>query len=165
MIGSILKSFDRRTRTKTLYAPVAGKVVPLTEVNDPTFAKGLLGRGVAIRPTGWSVVAPADGRVEAIFPTGHAVALRTDDGLTVLIHLGLDTVKLEGRHFKVYASEGDQVRRGDVLIGFDREAIVAEGYDIIVPILLCNSVEYSFIKDCVGATVRELDPLITVKER
>ena len=165
MFGNIFKSFGGRSRAKVLLSPVAGKVIPLSQVNDPTFAKGLLGQGIAIQPSGWSVVAPADSYVEAIFPTGHAVAVRTDDGLTALIHLGLDTVKLEGRHFKVFAAEGDHVKKGDVLIEFNREAIMAEGYDITVPILLCNSIEYASIKDCVGTSVRELDPLLTVWER
>ena len=165
MLGNIFKLFGGRSRSKVLLSPLAGKVIPLSEVNDPTFAKGLLGRGVAIKPTGWRVVAPADSQVEAIFPTGHAVAVRTVDGLTVLIHLGLETVKLEGRHFTVHAAEGDKVKRGDVLIEFDRDAIEAEGYDVTVPILLCNSIEFASIKDCAGTTVKELDPLVTLKER
>lgn len=92
------------------------------------------------------MIAPADAKVEAIFPTGHAVALNTVDGLDVLIHVGLDTVQLEGKHFTVHAQVGDIVHKGDVLIEFDREAIAAEGYDVTVPILVCNSVEFSSIK-------------------
>lgn len=165
MFGSFFKSLGLRARNNVLLAPLAGRVIPLSEVSDQTFAKGLLGQGIAIQPTGSRVVAPSDAKIEAIFPTGHAVALHTKEGLDVLIHVGLDTVKLEGKHFAVYASEGDTVQRGDVLIEFDREAIAAEGYDVTVPILICNSVEFSSIKGRVGFEVAELDELLTAKER
>ena len=101
MFTKVLRSFGMRGRVLTLDAPISGDVIPLSEVNDQTFATGLLGQGVAIRPTGTRVIAPADAKVEAIFPTGHAVALNTVDGLDVLIHVGLDTVQLEGKHFTV----------------------------------------------------------------
>ncbi|WP_343215916.1 PTS glucose transporter subunit IIA [Collinsella sp. An2] len=148
-----------------MLSPLAGKVIPLSEVDDPTFASGSLGEGVAIIPTGSKVVAPSDAKVKAIFPTGHAVALHTNEGLDVLIHVGLDTYKLEGRHFKVHASVGDEVKKGDVLIEFDREAISSEGYDVTAPILICNAVEFSSIKGNVGDTVSELEKLITARER
>lgn len=165
MFSSLFQSLGLRTRSNVLLSPLAGRVIPLSDVHDQLFAKGLLGQGVAIEPTGGKVVAPSDSKVEAIFPTGHAVALHTNDGLDVLIHVGLDTVKLEGRHFSVHASVGDTVKRGDVLIEFDRAAIASEGYDVTAPILICNSVEFASIKGRVGETVAELNPLITVKER
>lgn len=165
MFKSFLHSLGFHERRNVLLSPLAGKVIPLSEVNDPTFASGSLGDGVAIEPTGDKVVAPSDAKVKAIFPTGHAVALHTDDGLDVLIHVGLDTYKLDGRHFRVRAAEGDSVKRGDVLIEFDRDAIRSEGYDITAPILICNSVEYSSIKGNVGDTVSELEKLLTARER
>ena len=134
MFTKVLRSFGMRGRVLTLDAPISGDVIPLSEVNDQTFATGLLGQGVAIQPTGTRVIAPADAKVEAIFPTGHAVALNTVDGL-------------------------------DVLIEFDREAIAAEGYDVTVPILVCNSVEFSSIKGSVGEHVEEMDQLIVARER
>ena len=155
MFTKVLRSFGMRGRVLTLDAPISGDVIPLSEVNDQTFATGLLGQGVAIQPTGTRVIAPADAKVEAIFPTGHAVALNTVDGLDVLIHVGLDTVQLEGKHFSVHAQVGD----------VDREAIAAEGYDVTVPILVCNSVEFSSIKGSVGAHVEEMDQLIVARER
>ena len=157
MFTKVLRSFGMRGRVLTLDAPISGDVIPLSEVNDQTFATGLLGQGVAIQP--------ADAKVEAIFPTGHAVALNTVDGLDVLIHVGLDTVQLEGKHFSVHAQVGDVVHKGDVLIEFDREAIAAEGYDVTVPILVCNSVEFSSIKGSVGEHVEEMDQLIVARER
>lgn len=166
MFTKVLRSFGMRGRVLTLDAPISGDVIPLSEVKDQTFATGLLGQGVAIRPTGTRVIAPADdAKIEAIFPTGHAVALNTVDGLDVLIHVGLDTVQLEGKHFTVHAQVGDIVHKGDVLIEFEREAIEAEGYDVTVPILVCNSVEFSSIKGSVGEHVEEMDQLIVARER
>ena len=165
MFNSLFQSLGMHARSGVLLSPLAGRVIPLSEVHDQMFAKGLLGQGVAIAPSGERVVAPSDGKVEAIFPTGHAVALHTDEGLDVLIHVGLDTVKLEGRHFNVHASVGDTVKRGDVLIEFDRAAIMTEGYDVTAPIIICNSVEFASIKGRIGESVAELDPIITTKER
>lgn len=163
MFGSFLKSLGVNGRGSTLLAPLAGNVIALSDVQDQLFAKGLLGQGVAIQPSGARVIAPADSKIEVIFPTGHAVALHTCDGLDVLIHIGLNTEQLGGRHFKVHASVGDTVSQGDVLIEFDREAIEAEGFDSVAPILICNSVEFDSIKGHVGEAVAELDELVTVK--
>lgn len=165
MFSKLLKSFGLRKKNNVLLSPIAGKVIPLSEVNDKTFAAGLLGQGVAIEPTGNKVVAPSDSKIEAIFPTGHALALHTDEGLDVLIHVGLDTDELDGKYFNVKAQVGQNVKKGDVLIEFDREAITREGYDVTAPILICNSVEFSSIKGNVGDTVSELDALITARER
>lgn len=151
--------------TSTLRAPIAGMVIPLSSVNDQTFAAGLLGQGVAIHPTGNRVVAPAAAKVEAIFPTGYAVALHTDNGLDILIHIGIDTARLEGHYFKVNVAVGDHVNEGDVLIEFDRAAVEAEGCDTTVPILICNSVEFSSIKGRIGDEVEELDQLLVVRDR
>ncbi len=165
MFKSVLKSLGIHKHNSVLLSPIAGKVISLSDVNDQTFSSGSLGDGVAIEPVGDKVVAPSDSKVQAIFPTGHAVALRTHEGLDVLIHVGLDTEKLDGRYFKVHTAVGDAVKRGDVLIEFDRDAICKEGYDITAPILICNSVEYSSIKGNVGDTVTELDALITARGR
>lgn len=165
MFSRLLQSFGLGVRERVLCAPLAGNVKPLSEVQDQTFALGLLGEGVAIEPTGNRVVAPADAKVEAIFPTGHAAALRTDDGFDVLIHVGLETYNLEGRHFSVKAEPGDSVAKGDALIEFDREAIAAEGYDITVLVLIRNAAEFASLKGSVGTHVAELDKLIAVKSR
>lgn len=165
MFNRLISSFGLRRRSNVLLSPIAGKVIPLSDVNDQTFAAGLLGQGVAIEPSGNKVVAPSDSKIEAIFPTGHALALHTKEGLDVLIHIGLDTVKLDGRYFNVKAEVGQTVKKGDVLIEFDRDAIKSEGYDVTAPILICNSVEFASIKGNVGDTVSELDQLITARER
>lgn len=165
MFTNFFKSFGVGSRTGVLLSPLSGYAIPLSDVQDQAFAKGLLGQGLAIVPTGNRVVAPADGKIESIFPTGHAVAMHTVDGFDILIHIGMDTVKLDGRHFKVNASLGDTVQKGDVLIEFDREAIAAEGYDVTVPVLICNSAEYVSIKGCEGIKVEELDKLMTARAR
>lgn len=165
MFSRLFNSIGLHGKSKVMLAPLAGKVIPLSEVKDPTFASGSLGEGVAIEPTGSKVVAPSDAKIKAIFPTGHAVALHTNEGFDVLIHVGLDTYKLDGRHFTVHAAEGDEVKKGDVLIEFDREAICAEGFDVTAPILISNAVEFSSIKGKVGDTVAELEQLITARER
>lgn len=165
MFERALHSLGLHTKNNVLLSPLAGKVIPLSEVNDPTFASGSLGEGVAIIPTGNKVVAPSDAKVKAIFPAGHAVALHTNEGLDVLIHVGLDTYKLGGKHFNVRTAVGDEVKQGDVLIEFDRDELRSEGYDLTAPILICNAVEFSSIKGNVGDTVSELGKLITARER
>lgn len=165
MFDGLIESLGLGRRKIVLSSPLAGRVVSLSCVNDATFAGGLLGEGVAIEPTGNRVIAPADAKIEAIFPTGYAVALHTKDGLDVLIHIGLDTARLSGDHFRPLVQTGDTVKRGDVLIEFDREAIEAEGLDIIVPVLLRNAIEFASLKTAEGRSVSELDRLIIARER
>jgi len=127
--------------------PVDGTVVPLTEVPDAAFADGSLGRGVAVRPTSGAVYAPFAGTVVAAFPTGHAIGLRGADGVELLIHVGLDTVKLGGRHFTVKVRSGDEVAAGDLLLEFDGDAITAAGYDLITPVVVTNGDLYPDIAE------------------
>lgn len=126
-------------------APVSGKLVSIKEVSDPTFSEEILGKGAAVIPSDGKVYAPADGVISTIFPTGHAAAVTTDSGVEILIHVGLDTVKLDGKHFTIHASEGQKVKKGDLLLEADLEQIKAEGYDIITPVIVCNSDEFSEI--------------------
>ena len=165
MFKRILRSLGIHEKRSVLCSPLAGEVIALSDVPDPVFASGSLGEGVAIKPTGDKVVAPSDAKIKAIFPTGHAVALHTTEGLDILIHVGLDTYKLNGKYFNVCASVGEEVKKGEVLIEFDRAAISREGYDVTAPILICNTAEYSNIKGKVGDTVSELEQLITARER
>ena len=165
MFDGLIRPFRRRVRDAVLAAPISGQVLPLSAVHDRVFSTGMLGDGVAIQPDGDSVVAPADAKIEAIFPTGHAVALHTADGLDILIHLGLDTVGLRGRHFTVHAQPGETVVRGDLLIEFDRVAIEEEGYDMIVPVLVRNALEFSSLRPTDREHVNALDDLIFVRFR
>lgn len=124
-----------------LRQPLEGTVVPLDTVPDKTFADGILGVGSAIEPSGNTVVAPAAGVVTQAFPTGHAVALTLDDGTELLIHVGLDTVKMNGEGFEVLAHNGDRVKAGDPLVRFDRAAIERAGYKAITPVVLLGRKE------------------------
>lgn len=124
-----------------LRQPVAGTVVPLSEVPDPTFAGGIMGPGVAIEPTSGEVVAPAAGTITHVFPTGHAVALTLDDGTEVLVHVGLDTVKLQGEGFTTLVETGEHVTAGTPLLRADLSAIRVAGYETVTPVIVLNDKE------------------------
>lgn len=142
-------------RIVELDAPVAGEAIALSEVNDDAISQGLLGKGAAVIPSEGSVVAPADGVVTALFETGHAVGIRTNEGVEVLIHVGLDTVELKGRHFTTHVKQGDAVTRGQLLVSFDNDAIKAEGYDTVTAVLVTNADAYL---DVVARTGRPAGP-------
>ncbi|RZI93076.1 MAG: PTS glucose transporter subunit IIA, partial [Microbacterium sp.] len=144
-----------------LLSPVDGTVVPLAEVPDAAFADGSLGRGVAIRPRSGAVYAPFDGTVVAAFPTGHAYGLRGADGAEVLIHIGIDTVKLGGTHFTPRVTAGQQVRAGDLLVEFDGDAIEAAGYDLTTPVIVTNPDLYPEIVEAASGPIAHGDPLFT----
>ncbi|WP_022879315.1 beta-glucoside-specific PTS transporter subunit IIABC [Microbacterium sp. B19] len=127
--------------------PVDGSVVALSEVPDAAFADGSLGKGVAVRPTSGAVYAPFDATVVAAFPTGHAIGLRGVDGVELLIHVGLDTVKLGGEHFTLTVESGTEVKAGDLLLEFDGDAIERAGYDLITPVIVTNGDLYPDVAD------------------
>lgn len=118
--------------TSEFVAPVTGNVIPVNQVKDEAFASEAMGKGVGIEPENGKVYAPFDGNVDAVFPTGHLVGLSDGNGAEVLIHIGVDTVKLEGKGFKTYVSQGDKVKKGDLLVEFDVELLKKEGYDATV---------------------------------
>ncbi len=134
-------------------APLAGQAVELKEVSDPTFGGEMMGKGIAIRPTGNQVVAPCDATVDTMFETGHAVSLVADNGAELLIHVGLETVTLKGRHFTVHCKNGDKVKKGQLLMEFDREALVAAGFDVITPVVICNTNKYGKVNAYTGKNV------------
>jgi PTS system beta-glucosides-specific IIC component len=144
-------------------APIQGECVALAEVPDPTFGEGLLGDGVAIHPAKGRVVSPVNGTVALMFETGHAVSLMSDDGVEVLIHVGLDTVKLKGQHFTVRVKTGDKVNTGEVLLEFDQAAIAAAGYNTITPVVITNMDNFSSLDKHTGKQVQELDEVIAVR--
>ncbi|MFG1172473.1 PTS beta-glucoside transporter subunit IIABC [Erwiniaceae bacterium CAU 1747] len=123
-------------------SPMSGAVVALEQVPDKTFASGLLGKGVGIQPTVGRVMSPVNGTVASLFRTHHAIGLEADNGAEVLIHVGTDTVKLDGLHFSAHVSQGDRVSTGDLLLEFDIAAIRAAGYDLTTPVLIANSDDY-----------------------
>lgn len=164
MFGKLKNLFGGESGIE-IAAPVAGKVTRLEDVPDPTFAQGILGPGIAIEPTEGRIVAPADGTVDVMFETGHAVSLTTAGGAELLIHIGIDTVQLEGKHYKACCKAGDQVKKGDTLIEFDPEAIKAEGYKIVTPILICNPETFKDVKTVAGETVSAGDALIHLETK
>ncbi len=145
-----------------LYAPMAGQAVAITEVPDPTFAEGMLGNGIAIIPTDGKVCAPCNATVEMMFETGHAVSLTSDTGVEILIHVGLETVGLEGKPFKVHCKGGDKVKKGDLLMEADLEAIKAAGLNTITPMLVCNVDDYPTFNTTIGKEVTNADLVIEV---
>ena len=146
-----------------LAACLAGTVVPLAEVKDEAFASGALGDGIAIEPAVGELVAPADGEISSTFDTHHAVGMTTIDGAELLMHIGIDTVKLGGKHFTYLVREGDKVRKGQPLIRFDIEAIKAEGYPVTTPLIVCNTDEYAAVTPKASGTVKQGDALLELK--
>ena len=134
-------------------APIEGESVGCAEISDLTFRQELLGKSVAIKPTVGKVYAPADGKIEMVIETLHALSMTTDQGAEILIHVGVDTVALKGKHFKSHVKEGSQVKRGDLLLEFDIEAIKAAGYEVISPIIICNSDDYQDVERITGKMV------------
>ena len=143
-----------------IYAPIAGKAVAITEVPDPTFAEGMLGNGIAIEPADGKVYAPCDATVDMMFDTGHAVSLVTESGAEILIHVGLETVGLEGKPFTVHVQNGDKVKKGQLLIEADLEAIKAAGLPTSTPVLICNTDDYPTFQTHVGTAVTNADLVI-----
>lgn len=159
-MGFFKKLFGKNT--DDFYAPMAGKAVPISEVPDPTFAEGMLGNGIAIEPAVGKVYAPCDATVDMMFTTGHAVSLVADCGAEILIHIGLETVSLEGKPFKVYAANGDTVKKGQLLIEVDLDAVKAAGLPTITPMVVCNTDEYPTFNTFVGKDVTNEDVVIAL---
>ncbi|SER78169.1 PTS system, beta-glucosides-specific IIC component [Propionibacterium cyclohexanicum] len=133
-----------------VYSPVDGTVIALSEVPDAAFASGQLGQGLAVQPRGGAVYAPFDGEVIAAFPTGHAVGLRSASGTEVLIHIGIDTVKLNGKHFELMVQKGQHVTLGQLLVEFDAEAISAAGFALVTPVVVTNSKSFTVAQPASG---------------
>lgn len=134
-----------KSKGNIIYSPCNGKVVPLSEVSDPTFAEKILGDGFAVIPSEGKIYAPADGEVTMVFDTLHAITITSTQGTELLIHIGLDTVTLKGEPFTAHVAAGDKVKKGDLLMDVDLDKIKAAGLEIITPVLICNTDEYAKI--------------------
>ncbi|MFH5807245.1 beta-glucoside-specific PTS transporter subunit IIABC [Lactiplantibacillus plantarum] len=145
-----------------LSSPETGQIIPLSEVKDEVFSSGAMGKGVAIEPTDGVLYAPADGEVALVFPTGHAVGLNTTDGAEILMHIGMDTVELEGKGFETLVQKGETVKAGQPLVKFDIEAIKAAGYPVTTPMVVTNSKNYHDVKLAFPAAteVNATEPLL-----
>lgn len=141
--------------SETIDSPLVGQFKKLEDVPDATFAKKMLGDGIAVYPTEGKVVAPFDGVVESLFPTGHAIGLKSNDGIELLIHLGLETVNLKGKYFEAYVKQDDVVKKGQILITFDLKKIEAAGYNMISPVVITNMNEVKNIE--VNSDLKDVD--------
>jgi len=161
-ISVVKKDGNKILEKEILTSPLIGEVMALEEVPDEAFSSGVVGKGVAILPSEGKVIAPADGTIATIFPTGHALGLITDKGTEILIHIGIDTVKLNGQYFQAKVKQGDTVKRGQVLVEFDLEKIKAAGYPVITPVLITNFQQYLDIIGTEKTKINYQENLITV---
>jgi PTS system beta-glucosides-specific IIC component len=144
-------------------SPLNGTVVPLSEVKDTVFAEGILGKGIAIHPIEGKLVSPVNGTILTVFPTNHALGIRSDEGVELLIHIGFDTVELEGKFYKGYITEGDRVSVGDLLVEFDIDEIKNAGYDITTPVVVTNTDAYAAIEGVGRAEISAGEVLLVIK--
>ena len=140
-----------------------GEVIAVSKLGDPVFRDDLLGRGIAIKPDSGCVKSPAKAVVSQMFDTGHAVSLLTENGVELLIHIGIDTVKLKGSHYTKFKGNNENVETGDLLIEFDAAAIAADGYETVTPVVVCNPFEFSEIHFAPEGPIKAGDPLIRLK--
>nr|WP_285132151.1 PTS glucose transporter subunit IIA [Propionibacterium freudenreichii] len=143
-------------------SPVAGRVVALADVPDPVFSKGIVGLGVGIDPTGDTITSPGDGKIIVAQDTGHAFGIKLDNGIELLIHVGIDTVNLGGTGFDVHVARGDRVTTGDVLVRFDRKVIESAGYSMITPVLVTNPRKFASVTQAAQGAVTPGEGIITV---
>ena len=150
-------------QNETLVTPIVGDVVALADVNDPVFSSGAMGQGIAVKPSQGVVYAPADAEVSIAFPTGHAFGLKTTDGAEVLIHVGIDTVSMNGEGFEAKVAQGDKVKAGDVLGTFDSNKIAAAGLDDTTMVIVTNTADYASVAPVATGSVAKGDAVIEVK--
>ena len=156
------KQTESLTNRITIASPIEGETLQLETIHDDAFASGVLGKGAAILPKKGEVYAPADGVVSTLFPTLHAIGLETDDGAELLIHIGLDTVQLEGKGFEAVVSQGQRVTRGQLLLKFDMEYIKGQGFCLETPVIVVNTDDYLEVAAAAKEHVLPGDTLITI---
>ena len=150
-------------QAETIAAPLKGEVVALENVNDPVFSSGAMGKGAAIKPSGNQVVAPFDGEVQIAFPTGHAYGLKSDKGAEVLIHIGIDTVSLDGKGFDAKVQANQRIKKGDVLATFDSSVITEAGLDDTTMVIVTNTADFEDVSSVATGSVAEGADFIAVK--
>ncbi len=143
-------------KQEVISSPIKGDVLPLNQVKDEVFSAGLLGKGVAIEPKEGKVVSPVDGTLTTLFPTHHALGITSDNGAEILIHVGMDTVQLEGKCFTPKAKQGDKIKAGQVLLEFDIDGIKEAGYPVTTPVIISNSDNYL---DIIGTEAKQGDKI------
>lgn len=164
MFGSLKKLFGGgNAGEQVILAPVSGKAIPMSQVNDPTFSQEILGKGVAVIPNEGRITAPADGEITMVFDTLHAISMKTDSRAELIIHVGLDTVQLKGQYYTAHVKAGDRVKAGDLLLEFDLQRIKEAGYDVTTPVIICNTPDFPNMKCLSGMDVKEQDRIICLK--
>lgn len=156
-----VENMDSKQDDKAVYSPLEGKLIPMTEVPDETFASKALGEGVAVIPEKGCVYAPFDGEVEMVYDTGHAIGLDREDGMEVLIHVGINTVELGGKYYTAKVSNGQKIKKGDLLLEFDMDEIAKAGYSMVTPVIVTNSDEYEGLTFKEHGRVEPGDRIIT----
>ena len=156
-----VENVDSKQDDKAVYSPLEGKLIPMTEVPDETFASKALGEGVAVIPEKGCVYAPFDGEVEMVYDTGHAIGLVREDGMEVLIHVGINTVELGGKYYTAKVSNGQKIKKGDLLLEFDMDEIAKAGYSLVTPVIVTNSDEYEGLTFKEHGRVEPGDRIIT----
>ena len=147
----------------TIDSPLDGKAIELSKVNDSTFSNEILGKGVAIIPEEGVVYAPFDGKIDVFFQTGHAIGLVNNEGTEVLIHVGIDTVNLNGEFFHPQKQSGDEIKKGEVLLKFDMDKIKEAGYDVVTPVIISNTNDYVDVTTVSQGNVSKLQPILCIK--
>ena len=155
-----MKKKQETAAAEMIGAPIEGEAVPSSEVSDPTFGEEMLGKGMAIKPSVGKVFSPVDGTVTMVFDTKHALSITSDQGAEILIHIGLDTVTLKGEHFTAHVESDAKVKKGDLLLEFDMEKIKEAGFDVISPVIICNTDEYREVKQFTGKSVKPGDDVM-----
>lgn len=162
MFGKLFKKKEKQEIE--LFAPVDGDVIPLEEVPDPVFAEKMMGDGIAIKPSNGKVVSPVDGDIVQAFPTKHAVGIKADNGAEILIHIGLETVSLDGEGFTIHVKVGDKVKKGDALVDVDLDVVSEKAADTVTPMLITNMSDIEALnKQDVNQVRASEDVVITVK--
>ena len=161
VVEDIIKTVD--LTEETLVSPLTGSLQELSGISDEVFASGAMGNGVAILPTEGKLFAPTDGEVTLVFPTGHAVGMKTNAGAEVLMHIGMDTVQLDGQFFETHVEKGLMVTKGTLLVTFDIEQIKAAGYEVITPMIVTNTSEYNTVKAIAEGNVTVGDAVLELK--
>lgn len=156
------ESNETLVHKEVLLSPIKGEIVPLSKVDDDAFSKEIIGKGLAIVPTEGKVYAPADGVITTFFPTGHAIGMTTDKGAEVLIHVGMDTVQLEGEYFTPVVKQGDKVKKGDLILRFDESEIEKAGFSTVTPVIVTNYDRYLDIVATDKKSVTTNDDIITI---
>ncbi len=161
---SLSKGSSVQAEKDVICSPLAGEAIPMREVPDATFAAEVLGKGMAVIPDEGKVVAPCEAEVTALFDTKHAIGLKTADGIELLIHVGIDTVELQGRYYQAHVAPGDKVKPGQLMLTFALDKIKEAGYDVTTPVIVANSYDYQKVEALKTGAIKRMEPLIKVGE-